>query len=449
MLNRDQKNNTKNLQVVDIDSLVPQNHLVRKVDKVMQFDFIYDIVEHLYSDDMGRPSIDPVVLFKIVFIQYLFNIRSMRRTIEEIEVNVAYRWFLGYDFSDDIPHFSTFGKNYVRRFKDTDIFEEIFNTILYQAMNLKLVKMDNIFVDSTHIKAYANKRRVNDILINDSTHKYVKQLHEEINELRLKEGKKIIDYDSPKKAIISLTDPDCGMFHKGEKERQLAYSNQVISDENGWVLSSEMFAGNLHDSITVLDTVVNYLDTHKEVKVAVMDSGYDNPILLNEIYKRKVLPVLPYKRPKGKDGSIGLNGERHLTKDRFDYIEMHDYYICPNEKILTYRGTNKLGYREYKTRVKDCIGCPFKAQCTNQKTRSLTRHQLEYVNPLIKETRLSEIGRELYPKRKSSVERVFGISKMNHCLGVTYLRGRQKNEDRSFMIFSMYNLKKLAALMWT
>jgi transposase len=433
---------------MDMEKIIPNNHLIRKVDKAIHFDFIYDIVEDLYADEVGRPSIDPVVLFKIVFIQYLFNIRSMRRTIEEIEVNVAYRWFLGFDFNDDIPHFSTFGKNYVRRFEGTTVFEDIFNAILYQAMKLKLVKMDNIFVDSTHIKAYANKRHVNDILINDSTHRYVKQLQEEINELRVEEGKPTVNFDEPKKVTKSLTDPDCGMFHKGEKERQLAYSNTVISDENGWVLASQVFPGNLHDSQTALDTVIDYIETHDEVEVAVMDSGYDNPVLLHELFKREVLPVVPYKRPKGKSGSGGATGEMHITKYRFKYIDMHDYYICPNEKILTYRGTKKDGYREYKTKTKDCLGCPLKAQCTNQKVRVLTRHQYETDSEEAKKIRLSELGRELYPKRKTSVERVFGISKMNHCLGFTFLRGLKKNEDRSFMIFSMYNLKKLATMMW-
>jgi len=448
MLNREQKDNTKKMFVVDMDTLVPNNHLVRKVQKTIKFDFIYDIVENLYSEDMGRPSIDPVILFKIVFIQYLFNIRSMRRTIEEIEVNAAYRFFLGYDFNDIVPHFSTFGKNYVRRFEGTTVFEEIFNTILYQAMKLKLVKMDNIFVDSTHIKAYANKRHVNDILINDSTHRYVKQLQEEINELRVEEGKDPVDYDIPKKVTMSLTDPDCGMFHKGEKERQLAYSNQVISDENGWVLASEVFPGNLHDSNTALDTVINYIGLHKEVSVAVMDSGYDNPVLLHEVFKREVLPVIPYKNPKGRSGSTGSSGEMHITKQRFKYIKEFDYYGCPNDMVLTYRGTNKEGYREYKTRTKDCFGCSFKTQCTNQKARVVTRHQYETDSERAKQVRLSDLGKAIYPKRKTSVERVFGISKMNHCLGFTFLRGRKKNEDRSFMIFSMYNLKKLSTILW-
>lgn len=448
MLTRRSMQSRNEAFIMDMEKFIPNNHLVRKVDKAVSFDFIYDIVKDLYADEVGRPSIDPVILFKIVFIQYLFNIRSMRRTIEEIEVNIAYRWFLGLSFNDDVPHFSTFGKNYVRRFEGTTVFQEIFNTILYQAMKHKLVKMDNIFIDSTHIKAYANKRHVNDVIINDSTHRYVKLLQEEINELRLEEGKPEVDFEQSKKVTKSLTDPDCGMFHKGDKERQLAYSNQVVSDENGWVLASEVFPGNLHDSQTALDTVVNYVEAHKEVNVAVMDSGYDNPVLLHEIFKRNVLPVIPYKRPNGRPGIKATSEDTSFNKRHFQYIELHDYYVCPNQQILTYRGMNRQGYKEYKTRTKDCVNCPLKARCTNQKTKTITRHLYEAFTEKAKVVRLSPLGKEVYPIRKTSIERVFGITKMNHCLGVTYLRGKKKNEDRSLIIFSMYNLKKLATMLW-
>ena len=101
---------------VVLDGLVPKNHLVRKIENAIDFSFIYDKVKDLYSP-LGAPSIDPVVLIKIVLIQYLFGIPSMRQTIREIEVNVAYRWFLGYSLTEKIPHFSTFNKNYERRFK--------------------------------------------------------------------------------------------------------------------------------------------------------------------------------------------------------------------------------------------------------------------------------------------------------------------------------------------
>ena len=99
-------------QIICIDELVPKNHILRDIDSAIDFTFIYKEVEHLYSDEVGRPSIDPVVLFKMVMFQYMFGIKSMRQTVKEIEVNVAYRWFLGFNLTDSIPHFSTFTKNY-------------------------------------------------------------------------------------------------------------------------------------------------------------------------------------------------------------------------------------------------------------------------------------------------------------------------------------------------
>ena len=120
------KDNFRNEEeYITLESLVPKSHLVRKIENSLDFNFIYDEVKDLYSS-IGAPSIDPVVLIKIVLIQYLFGIPSMRQTIREIEVNVAYRWFLGYSLTEKIPHFSTFNKNYERRFKDTELFEIIF-----------------------------------------------------------------------------------------------------------------------------------------------------------------------------------------------------------------------------------------------------------------------------------------------------------------------------------
>ncbi|MGX8238803.1 transposase, partial [Exiguobacterium undae] len=135
---RDQHHRSENITIT-LEQLVPQDHLVRKVDQVMYFEFIYPLVEKLYCENNGRPSIDPVLLIKMALLQYLFGIPSMRRTIKEIETNVAYRWFLGIGLDEKVPHFSTFGKNYVRRFQDTDVFETIFYRILSQAVDAGFV----------------------------------------------------------------------------------------------------------------------------------------------------------------------------------------------------------------------------------------------------------------------------------------------------------------------
>ncbi len=122
------------------------------------FSFIYPLVEDLYSL-FGRPSIDPVVLINMTFIQYTFGIRSMRQTIKEIETNMAYLWFLRFGFHTEVPHFSTFGKNYVRRFADTDLFEQIFYRVLKEVADRGLLSSEHVFIDSTHVKASANKRK--------------------------------------------------------------------------------------------------------------------------------------------------------------------------------------------------------------------------------------------------------------------------------------------------
>lgn len=118
------------------------------------------MVADKYSPDNGRPSIDLVLLIKIPFIQYLYGIKSMRQTIKEIEVNVAYRWFLGLEMMDRVPHFSTFGKNYTHRFKDTYLFEQIFSHILQECYKLKLADHSEVFVDAAHVKARANNKKM-------------------------------------------------------------------------------------------------------------------------------------------------------------------------------------------------------------------------------------------------------------------------------------------------
>ena len=162
MMTQETEKVRKQMQIVCIDDLVPQDHLLRIIDRAIDWSFIYDLVRDTYSDGMGRPSIDPVMLIKIPLIQYLYGIKSMRQTIKEIEVNMAYRWFLGLELYDPVPHFSTFGKNYTRRFKDTDLFEQIFQHILEECYRFKLVDPTEIFVDATHVKARANNKRCKD-----------------------------------------------------------------------------------------------------------------------------------------------------------------------------------------------------------------------------------------------------------------------------------------------
>ena len=97
--------NREQLEFVSLENMVPQDHLLRKIDDAIDFKKIYEFVEDLYCEDNGRPSVDPVVLFKIVLIQHIYGISSLRRTLEEVSMNLAYRWFIGYPLNEAVPAF--------------------------------------------------------------------------------------------------------------------------------------------------------------------------------------------------------------------------------------------------------------------------------------------------------------------------------------------------------
>ncbi|MEE2026146.1 transposase, partial [Alkalimonas mucilaginosa] len=127
------------LEMVTLEELVPKDHLVRKVDAAIDFEFIREEVEHLYCKDNGRPPIDPVRLFKIMILGYLFGVPSERRLMQEIQVNVAYRWFLRMGLTEKVPDASTLSQNRIRRFNGTDVFQRIFDRIVEQAIEKRLI----------------------------------------------------------------------------------------------------------------------------------------------------------------------------------------------------------------------------------------------------------------------------------------------------------------------
>lgn len=142
-------------EIVYIEDLVPKDYLLRKIDAAVDFTKIYEIVKDLYCKDNGRPNTDPVVLFKIAIIQYLYGILSLRRTAEEISLNVAYRWFSGYSLSERTLHFTTLSNNFCHRFTDKTV-ERVFNWILDEINKAGYLSPEAVFIDGTHIKANAN-----------------------------------------------------------------------------------------------------------------------------------------------------------------------------------------------------------------------------------------------------------------------------------------------------
>ena len=443
------------IQMISLDQLVPEDHLLRKIDKYVDFSFIYDLVEDKYSPDFGRPSLDPVTLIKLPLIQCMFGIKSMRQTMKEIEVNVAYRWFLGLDFFDDVPHFSTFGKNYKRRFEGTDLFEQIFTQILLQCMKQGLVDTSTFYVDATHVKAAANSKKSKKILVAKKTARfYDEQLREEIDKDREDHDKKPLkdkdDNDNnggnfpsgggeQKEKKVSTTDPESGWFHKGEHKEVFAYSVEAASDKHGWIMGYTIHPGNEHDSQT-FPAIYEKLKEYAPEKI-VIDAGYKTPAIAKMLIDDGITPIMPYKRPMTNKG--------FFRKSEYVYDELYDCYICPNDQILSYRTTNRDGYREYKSDPIICVSCPYLSQCTKSKLhqKTVVRHVWEDYLEQCEDIRQTIGMKDIYDKRKQTIERIFGTAKEHHGMRYTQMIGKAKMSMKVGLTFACMNMKKLVKIM--
>ncbi|MDS0528599.1 IS1182 family transposase, partial [Clostridium sp. SHJSY1] len=420
MLTKKNEESRNQVEFNSLEDLVPKEHLLRKVDNAINFDFIYDEVKDLYSA-IGRPSIDPVVLIKIVLIQYLFGISSMRQTISEIQVNIAYRWFIGYSISESVPHFSTFSKNYERRFKNTDLFSKIFIKILEIAEQEGFIAPEQIYIDSTHIKASANKKKFIKVDVEVEAKKYKDLLDKEIEEDREKHNKKPPKGNSKievKTTVQSTTDKDSGMFYKNEKEKCFAYLAHTACDDANFILGFEVTSGNIHDSVAFEDVFKKVHERYtNELMITAIDAGYKTPYIAKLILESDVLPSMPYKRPMTKEGFF----------KKYDYVydELNDIYICPNEKVLKYSTTNKDGYKQYKSNPNDCSNCPNISKCTNSKNKQkvISRHVWEHFLEEAEHLRHDNYVKCVYKRRKETIERVFADAKEKHGMRYTNLRG--------------------------
>ena len=445
---------------ITIEDMVPQNHLVRKLEAAIDFSFIYPKVEHLYSK-VGRPSIDPVVLFKLLILNIVDGNHSMRKTCERAHTDLAYRWFLGVDAYETIPNYSTWSQNYIRRYSDSSIFNEIFDEIISQAIKKNFVDLTTVFGDGTHQKANANKRKYHKEQVEICKKHYEDELLSEINADREYIGKKTYDsiereefiFDEQtgeeklvkaKKTIcVSDTDAESGCFHKGEKERCFAYEHQAFCDENGFVVLVETNPGNMHDSVAFYSAYTELNQKYPgQIQNICLDAGYNNAFICREIEKNKQEAYMPYKRPMTK--------KDFMKKHEYVYDEEYDVYICPNNKLLTYVTTTREGNRQYVSDPTDCECCPLRNQCTQSKNKKkvILRHLWEQYREIVDERRHTEKWKEIYPKRKKTIERVFADCKEHFGLRFTRLRGLKKNQQQGLIIFACHNLKKMALWNW-
>jgi len=435
------------LEWVSIEALVPEQHLLRKVDQTVDFRFIRDRVKHLYCEDNGRPALDPVVLFKLLLLGYLYGVRSERQLMREVEVNVAYRWFLGLKLRDKVPDASTLSQNRRRRFAESRIYQEIFDEIVLLAVKKGLASGTVLYTDSTHLKANANKNKFDLAEVAVKPAAYLAALDEAISEDRAAHGKAPLK-DKPaapetKQIKVSRTDPDSGyMVREGKPQGFFYLDHRTVDGRHAIITDTHVTPANVHDSVPYLGR----LDRQRErfgfsIRAAGVDAGYAAASITQGLEERNIYGVIGYRTPTHRDG--------YFYKREYRYDERLDVYICPNGQLLSYRTTNREGYRQYHSDPEQCRHCPMRQKCTQSAnaTKVVTRHVWEASRERIDQHRLSRVGKRIYKRRKETVERSFADAKQLHGHRYARMRGLTRVQQQCLLAATAQNIKKIALLL--
>ena len=268
---------------VTYSDLIPRNHFLRKPDELIDFNFIYEKTAPLYSKT-GRPSIDPVVLMKMLLIGYLYGIDSERRLEDEINYNLAYKWFVGLDLDEKAPDHYIFSANRRRRFS-SKIFEDILEEIVRRCIELKLVDGRLLLTDSTHIKANVNKEN----------QEKIKKKRKKNSKTVVRNGKKL----RVKKVAKNISDPDSGLLFRDKKPRIFGYlSHNTVDSKNGITLAVTVTPANVSDNVPHAEQILGILNKYKFDTYAIgADSGFDSSEIYFEMYKRGIKCfIIPQKR---------------------------------------------------------------------------------------------------------------------------------------------------------
>ena len=419
-----------------IEDHVPENHLLRAIDRLVSFDFVREKLKPFYSET-GRPSIDPELLLRILLVGYLYGVTSERRLIEELRMHLAWRWFTGLNFDQEVPHHSTFSKNRHGRFLASGIFEELFDHIVRQCIKAGLVQGDHLSVDGTFVQADASngsripREQLSEVAhVNRNVRQYLDDLQRE----------NPIEEEPRPQDKVSTTDPDARYFSKGDKAPTLGYlDNYLIDNASCVVLAVEATDAHPSREIQAAETMLAKC-VHRfrlEPRTLAADGGYGGAEFLNGLERRGIDSYIPLRKHYPSNAHLyGI--------DRFTHHPETNSYECPEGKALKFIGIKPAVNRSYiyRSTATKCGGCPRKAECTTGRYRQLVIHVEEAVRQRAQErTQAPAFFRHQRARRK--IEAVFGELKNQIGLRRVRLRRLRHVREQFFMAATAQNLKRL------
>jgi len=443
---RERREKQQKLDIVILEQLVPKDHLLRRIDEAVDFSFIHELCAPLYCVDNGRPAIDPEVIFRMLIIGYLYGIKSEARLEEEINYNMAYKWFCGLELTEKAPDATTISQNRRRRFRDNNIAEEIFNEILRQCIAKGMVGGNILYTDSTHIKAKANRHKKKLVMVEETPKAYLEELDAQVDRDREVLKKKPFDRDDDPpggggsvKKMQSTTDPESGQQSREGKPVGFHYSeHRTVDAKRNVIVNVHIEPANVNDT-TPLPEILDEIEARlgKLPKYMGLDAGYHNAWIAHLLESKGIQGVIGYRRHTHKTETYG--------KYRFKYDFDFDAYICPEHHHLYWKTTTREGYRQYFCDSKSCKQCPRRTQCFGKSMtrRMVERHVWQDFLDMADAFAKTPIGKQIYRWRKQTIERSFAEAKENHGLRFARMLGIRNMREQAFLTAAVQNIKRI------
>lgn len=450
---------------LSLEKMVPEDHLVRVLSKVLDLTFVRDMCGKYYSHT-GKPSVDPVVLFKMMLLGYFYGIDSERKLAESCSLNLAFRWYLKYDFDEPTPNHSVLSKARARFGKE--VFEQFFQRILDICVEKGLVSEGKLFVDATLVEADAALSslvpRDNVIRLKEAPSEYVEKFFrdnaveggsddEEDGDKGPGSGtgkKKGTSSDSMKwsfknrgkrrtnKECRSSTDPDASYIARGGRGAFFCYKcSYAVNEQNRVITAVEVTPGAVADEY-MLEELLDKQPLRVDEVCA--DSIYGTIENYRLCAERGIRPSITPRYSKRKKGKI--------PKEEYKYSPSRDVYICPEGKELTKSYYDKRRDRwQYATRTEDCRGCPLKSRCCPNSNimvlaRRVGQKYADWANLWLKTPR----AKRTIKQRPLFSECAFAEAKTLHGLSRAKYRRLKNVTIQGLMTAAVQNIKRLISI---
>ena len=419
-----------------LEDQIPETHLLRLIDKHISFEFVRQQLKDSYSDT-GRPSIDPELLLRMLLIGYLYGISSERKLVEELRMHLAWRWFTGLGFDQEIPHHSTFSKNRHGRFQESKLFEELFERIVQQCVEVGLVQGRELSVDGSFVEANAAKESripreqlVEAAQVHYTLRQYLKEVEEQ----------NPVEEPVHEQEQVSTTDPDSTYATKGGTPARLGYYDNYLVDNGSCVIVGvQATAARMsQETVAAEDMIARFAQWHgREPASVVADATYGNGEFLQWLLDRGITPYMRTRDNARRKNNPGYGPER------FTYLPESNSYRCPAGEQLNYVGLNvRNRAHAYIGSAKRCGAYSQKAQCTSGRYKYLAIHIHEPARQRARE--LANTPEFLTAQRqRKKVEALF--AELKNQIGLRRLRLRRLKcvREQFFLAAAAQNIKRL------